>query len=146
MADDECFIGNLDKFLSTQNDMSTLLFPESNFKITKESRRKIKELLLQFQKEKLLEEQPSNVSISFNESFAAVSDGLTSFDNKDLRRAHANVLEVFTNILFEALQFVNIIPNAQINELNNEIEELKSVVSAFNNIKNNLIDFKNLVS
>ena len=112
IADDEVFISNLDKFLSTQNDISTLLFPESNFKITKESRRKIKELLLQFQKEKLLEDQPSNVSISFNESFAAVSDGLTSFDNKDLRRAHANVLEVFTNILFEALQFVNIIPNA----------------------------------
>ena len=94
----------------------------------------------------MLEEQPSNVSISFNESFAAVSDSLTSFDNKDLRRAHANVLEVFTIILFEALQFVNIIPNPQINELNNEIDELKAVVQAFNNIKNNLIDFKNLVA
>ena len=45
-ADDEVFISNLDKFLSTQNDISTLLFPETNFKITKESRRKIKELLL----------------------------------------------------------------------------------------------------
>ena len=71
---------------------------------------------------------------------------MTSLDTKDLKRAHANILEVFTNILFEALQFVNIIPNTQINDLHNEIEELKSVVSAFNNIKNNLIDFKNIVA
>ena len=60
--------------------------------------------------------------------------------------ASSHVLDVFTNVLFEALQFVNIIPTDHINDLNQEIEELKSVVKAFNNIKNNIIDFKNLVA
>ena len=31
-------------------------------------------------------------------------------------------------------------------ELAAEIEELKQVIDAFNNIKNNLIDFKNIVA
>ena len=48
IADDESFIRTLYKFLSTQSDISTFLYPESNFKITKESRKKIKDLLLQF--------------------------------------------------------------------------------------------------
>lgn len=41
---------------------------------------------------------------------------------------------------------MHIIPNQDINELTSEIEELRSVVSAFNTIKNNLIDFKNLIN
>jgi len=55
------------------------------------------------------------------------------------------VIEIFTNMLFEALQFVNIIPNMLIEELKQEAEELKNVAGAFEGIKNNLIDFKMLV-
>jgi hypothetical protein len=51
-----------------------------------------------------------------------------------------------TNLLFEALQFVNIIPNVLVSDMKSEIDELKKVGEAFNGIKNNLIDFKNLVS
>jgi len=56
------------------------------------------------------------------------------------------VLETFTNLLFEALQFVQIIPSVIVQEMRTEIEELKKVAEAFNTIKNNLIDFKNIVA
>ena len=56
------------------------------------------------------------------------------------------MIGILTNILYEALQFVNIIPNQTISELSLEIDELKQVIKAFENIKNNLIDFKNLVA
>lgn len=58
----------------------------------------------------------------------------------------AKVLETFTNILFEALQFVQIIPSVMVQEMRAEMEELKKVAEAFNTIKNNLIDFKNIVA
>ena len=67
------------------------------------------------------------------------------FDPDKEPELKSKVMETLTNVLFEALQIVNIIPNQQVQELLIEIEELKSVVKAFNNIKNNLIDFKNLV-
>lgn len=101
--------------------------PETNFVISSENRQNIKELLINLQKEKQLDDE--NLENS---------NGSIQSEN--------NVLEVFTNILFEALQFINIIPNQAITELSNEITELKSVIEAFNNIKNNLIDFKNLVA
>lgn len=56
------------------------------------------------------------------------------------------VIETFTNLLFEALQFVNIIPNVLVGDMRSEIDELRKVSDAFNGIKNNLIDFKNLVA
>jgi hypothetical protein len=56
------------------------------------------------------------------------------------------VIEVFTNLLFEALQFVNIIPNVMVSDMNNEVEELKRMSDGYNSVKNNLIDFKNMVS
>ena len=46
MSDDATFISNLHKFLSGLSNLSTFLYPESAFKITKESRKKIKDLLL----------------------------------------------------------------------------------------------------
>ena len=67
------------------------------------------------------------------------------FDPDKEPELKSKVMETLTNVLFEALQIVNIIPNQQVQELLIEIEELKSVVKVFNNIKNNLIDFKNLV-
>lgn len=56
------------------------------------------------------------------------------------------VIETFTNLLFEALQFVNIIPNVLVSDMKAEIDELRKVCDAFNGIKNNLIDFKMLVA
>ena len=56
------------------------------------------------------------------------------------------ILETFTNLLFEALQFVNIIPNVLVQDLKGEMDDLRRVADAFNGIKNNLIDFKNLVA
>jgi hypothetical protein len=58
----------------------------------------------------------------------------------------SRILETFTNLLFEALQFVNIIPNVLVQDMKTEMEELRKVAEAFNGIKNNLIDFKNLVA
>jgi hypothetical protein len=60
--------------------------PEDAFVISKENRQNLKDLLIKLQKEKQLE-----------------SDSSMQVDSQ--------VLEVFTNILYEALQFVNIIPN-----------------------------------
>lgn len=56
------------------------------------------------------------------------------------------VLETFTNLLFEALQFVQIIPSVAMQDMSTEMDELRKVAEAFNSIKNNLIDFKNLVA
>jgi hypothetical protein len=41
---------------------------------------------------------------------------------------------------------VNIIPNVLVSDMKGEIDELRKVADAFNGIKNNLIDFKNLVA
>ena len=41
---------------------------------------------------------------------------------------------------------MNIIPNVMVKDMKEEVEELKKVGEAFNGIKNNLIDFKNLVA
>lgn len=41
---------------------------------------------------------------------------------------------------------MQIIPNVMIQELQEEQDELKKVAGAFNTIKNNLIDFKNIVA
>ena len=62
-----------------------------------------------------------------------------------LRNHVRPTIEIMTNLLFEALQQVNIIPNMLAQALKQEAEELKNVASAFEGIKNNLIDFKNLV-
>jgi len=53
-------------------------------------------------------------------------------------------IESLTNILFEVLQFVGIIPSDR-NEKIEKLEELKSVAEAFEGIRNNLIDFRNLI-
>jgi hypothetical protein len=48
--------------------------------------------------------------------------------------------------LFEALQFVNIIPNVAVHDLINEIEEMRKASDGYNGVKNNLIDFRNVVA
>jgi hypothetical protein len=53
-------------------------------------------------------------------------------------------VETLTNILFEVLQFVGIIPSDKTEKLE-KLEELKSVAEAFEGIRNNLIDFRNLI-
>jgi len=53
-------------------------------------------------------------------------------------------VESLTNILFEVLQFVGIIPSDRTEKLE-KLEELKSVAEAFEGIRNNLIDFRNLI-
>jgi hypothetical protein len=108
--------------------------PEISFIISSENRQKIKDLLKKLQKEKQLEDKSQSIDLD------TLDQSLGSYYES------RKVMEILTNILYETLQFVNIIPNQSINDLNVEIEELKSVISAFENIKNNLIDFKNLVA
>jgi cobalamin biosynthesis Co2+ chelatase CbiK len=79
------------------------------------------------------------------ESSKSLNDSFQKRDSLPKPTAQSAVLESFTNILFEALQAVNIIPGKEQNELIEEIDDLFSVVEAFNSIKNNLIDFKNNV-
>ena len=106
--------------------------PESSFNVSDTNKGKIKELLINLQKEKLCEQEQDQES----------SDGADLSSGRNLVK---NIIEIFTNLLFEALQFVNILPNMLVQELRQEADELKNVASAFENIKNNLIDFKNLV-
>jgi cobalamin biosynthesis Co2+ chelatase CbiK len=55
-------------------------------------------------------------------------------------------IEALTNILFEALQYVGIIPGSTTEQIKAEVEDLKSMAVALQGIKNNLIDFRNLVN
>ena len=54
-------------------------------------------------------------------------------------------IEILTNVLFEAVQFAGILPNMMLEELAVEAKELRNIASAFEGIKNNHIDFRNLV-
>jgi hypothetical protein len=126
---DSDFLKGCGNFISEQEDMiSEIMNPEEAFIITEDNKKKIKLLLVNLQKEKLLEDE-SNTSTG-------------SSGSEDLGK----LIETFTNMLFEALQFVNIIPNVLIGDMQNEMEELRKVAEAFNHIKNNLIDFKNIVA
>lgn len=53
-------------------------------------------------------------------------------------------IEILTNVLFEVLQHVGIIPGVK-TDIEIECEQLKNIVTALTGIKNNLIDFRNLV-
>ena len=126
--DDTKFLSQSAEFMKDCGDqLSNLMDPEQSFVISEENKKKIKELLVNLQREKLLEEESNSED-----------------QHQELQGARA--IEVFTNLLFEALQFVNIIPNVLVSDLKQEMEELKKVSEAFNCIKNNLIDFKNLVA
>lgn len=85
----EEFIRLVESYFDTVSD---LLHPELCFRITKESKNNIKQLLLKLQQEKMLDEQVSTNSISFSESFTL-----------DPSADSTAVMEAFTNILFEAL-------------------------------------------
>jgi len=89
------------------------MHPERAFVISTENKQRIKELLLNLQKEKLVQED--------NEGGA---------EPKSMRGAR--VIESFTNMLFEALQFVNIIPNVMAEDLRREIDEVRGNGDAFN--------------
>jgi hypothetical protein len=56
------------------------------------------------------------------------------------------VLDVFTNVLYEVLQVIGIIPNAVVLDTEKRIRDLSEEVERFDSIKINLIDFKNLVA
>jgi hypothetical protein len=127
--DDYAFLIQCSEFMKDcGSQISEVMDPEKSFIISNENKKRIKELLVNLQKEKLLEDE-SRSDLDQSES----SDG-------------GRILETFTNLLFEALQFVNIIPNVMVQDMKSEMEELKKVSEAFNGIKNNLIDFKNLVA
>lgn len=96
-------------------------------------------LLLKLQEERQLEKQLSSQSLSAHGSQKELG-GDASSPQKSL------VLETLTNILFEALQLLSILPNGETAQLQNEAQDLRQVAQAFENIKNNLIDFKNNVS
>ena len=127
--DDLKFLSQCAQFMRDCNDrVQELMDPEHSFVISDENKKRIKELLVNLQKEKLLEEDNKGDSVAMDDVQGA------------------KVIETFTNLLFEALQFVNIIPNVLVSDMRTEMEELKKVADAFNGIKNNLIDFKNLVA
>ena len=109
--------------LDCGSNINEFLNPETSFVISEDNKCKIKELLINLQKEKLLEDE-----------------------KQALGEQNLRVLDTMTNLLFEALQFINIIPNVLTQDIQNEIEELKKVAEAFDQIKNNLIDFKNLIA
>eukprot|EP00347_Sterkiella_histriomuscorum_P008793 403343729 len=118
------------------SQISEVMDPERSFIISDENKKRIKELLVNLQKEKLIED----------ESRSDVGDVSMSQETLNGQNNGAKILETFTNLLFEALQFVNIIPNVLVQDMKSEMDELKKVSEAFNGIKNNLIDFKNLVA
>ena len=94
----------------------------------------IKELLVDLQQSKaIVGEDNESPEKTETEQLKAVRDSVKP------------TIEILTNLLFEALQQVNIIPNMLAQDLKQEAEELKNVAAAFEGIKNNLIDFKNLV-
>lgn len=130
---DNSFLEGLFDFLnSNQGKLSEVMNPETAFNVSDTNKNRIKELLVNLQKEKLIEQEFSQEST----------------DEANIERGRylvKNVIEIFTNLLFEALQFVNILPNMLVEELKQEADELKNVAGAFESIKNNLIDFKNLV-
>jgi hypothetical protein len=132
--DDTKFLQETAQFLRDcgNEQIADIMDPEKSFIISDENKKRIKELLVNLQKEKLLEDENRNSTDSVNNS--------TSLNGG------SKILETFTNLLFEALQFVNIIPNVLVQDMKSEMEELKKVAEAFNGIKNNLIDFKNLVA
>ncbi len=111
--------------------------PERVFLISDDNKKRIKELLVNLQREKLLEDEKSG---GMNDS-----NMQASLDSTKTTGA-GRVLETFTNLLFEALQFVQIIPSVMVQDMRSEMEELRKVAEAFNTIKNNLIDFKNIVA
>jgi hypothetical protein len=128
--DDLKFLPSCGNFMKDCGEhIAEIMDPVKSFVISDENKKRIKELLVNLQKEKLLEEDGSHRG----EVYVKENKG-------------AMVIETFTNLLFEALQFVNIIPNVLVSDMKGEIDELRKVAEAFNGIKNNLIDFKNLVS
>lgn len=126
-VDDLRFLGLCGDLLSRSENASQTLDPEKTFVISEDNKRSIKELLVNLQREKLLEDEKEQTEAKAAEGFA-------------------KVLETFTNLLFEALQFVQIIPSVAMQDMATEMDELRKVAEAFNSIKNNLIDFKNLVA
>jgi len=74
------------------SQIAEVMDPEKSFIISDENKKRIKELLVNLQKEKLMEDEAQG-------------------DTEQKEEEGAKILETFTNLLFEALQFVNIIPN-----------------------------------
>lgn len=135
-AEDLKFLFQCSEFMSDCGDnLNDLMDPEKSFLISSENNKRIKELLVNLQKEKLTDD------VSRSEHFE--EEDLEYIEN--FGRAQ-KVVEIFTNILFEALQFVNIIPNVAVHDLMNEIDEMRKGSDGYNQVKNNLIDFKNMVS
>lgn len=122
---------------TTNQTFHKAMDPERVFLISDDNKKRIKELLVNLQREKLLEDEKSG---GMNDS-----NMQASLDSTKTTGA-GRVLETFTNLLFEALQFVQIIPSVMVQDMRSEMEELRKVAEAFNTIKNNLIDFKNIVA
>ena len=108
-------------------NFSKKIDPEQLFVISEENKKRIKELLVNLQREKLLEDERSNTLNSSEQSLAGLGDA---------QSGSQKILETLTNLLFEALQFVQIIPSMMVQEMRGEMDELKKVAEAFNTIKN----------
>ena len=78
------------KTLSEKSSYKQALDPERVFVISEENKKRIKELLVNLQREKLLEDEKGTTS-----------PGQPTISQESLRCAR--VLEAFTNLLFEAL-------------------------------------------
>ena len=64
------------------------------------------------------------------------SDNFSTNEISNLR-----ILDILTNVLLEAMQFIGLIPNT----LEGDLDELQKAIDSYNQVKNNLIDFKNKV-
>lgn len=133
-GDDRAFLSALSHyFKSIKGTIGEALDPDTNFSLSNENKEKLKELLVRLQQEKVLQEEASIGPTDASTSFGSAIDQLLA-------------IQVLTSILFEALQLMNIIPNQTMTEMETEVDELRQVIAAFNNIKNNLIDYKNIVA
>ena len=135
--DDDLFLSEFSQMLSKKDtkDICKALDPEIAFNVSEPIKAKVKELLVNLQSSRTIDsddEQESN-----SESCAP--------EEAALKAQVKTVVEVLTNVIFEVLQQVNVIPNMMVEDLKQEAEELKNVAVAFEGIKNNLIDFKNLI-
>ena len=118
----------IERAVEEGRDLSQLFHPDSAFVVNEQNKKRVKSLLVSLQKEKLNNNQ-------------AEED-----EEQSLNQEAKKLFEVFTNVMYDVLQLIGIIPNQVHSELQNQIEVLRSDMASYQETKNKLIDFKNLVA
>ena len=122
------FLTAVAKWFRGFSNLKTALDAEKKFNFKEETKIKIKTLLLDLQRQRNTGSELS----------------LESIEGKQDENVRS-IIETLTSVLFEAVQFAGILPNIMLEELTSEVKELRNIASAFEGIKNNLIDFRNLI-